>query len=73
MCEVAGDREGKEGKNMQHNKVSIVQTEKQLKNYTGVEGNTAQSIRMPFVSALCSFLFFLASKAVSVIRVSSYT
>lgn len=61
-------RKDGEGKNMQGNKASIIQIEKQLKNYTGVEGNTAQSIRMPSVSALCSLLFFLASKAVSVIH-----
>lgn len=71
MWEVAGEKEGKERKIMQHNKVSIVQTEKQLKNYSGVEGNTVQSIRMPSVSALCSFILFLASEAVSAIRVSS--
>lgn len=63
-----GEREGRERKIMQHNKANIVQTEKQLKNDTGVEGNTARSIRMPSVSALCSLLFFLASKAVSVIH-----
>lgn len=37
-----GDREGRKGKNMQQNKANIVQTEKQLKNYIGVEGKTTQ-------------------------------
>lgn len=53
---------------MQHNKANTVQIDKQLKNYIGVEGNMAQSIRMPSVSALYSLLFFLAFKAVSVIH-----
>lgn len=37
-----GDREGRKGKNMQQNKANIVQSEKQLKNYIGVEGKTTQ-------------------------------
>lgn len=37
-----GDREERKGKNMQQNKANIVQTEKQLKNYIGVEGKTTQ-------------------------------
>lgn len=53
---------------MQQNKANIIPIEKQLKNYTEVAGNTAHPIRMPSVSALCSLLFFLASKAVSVIH-----
>lgn len=59
-------RQEKEGvKIIQYNKANIVQTEKQLKNYIGIEGNIAQLMRMPSASAMCSLLFLLASKAVS--------
>lgn len=45
-------REERERNTVQHNKANIVQLEKQLKNYTEAEGNTAQSIRMPSVTAV---------------------
>lgn len=58
-----GKQEKEEGKIIQYNKANIVQAERQLKNYSGIEGNTAQLMRMLSASALCSLLFLFASKA----------
>lgn len=55
-----GRQEKEGGKIIQYNKANIVQTEKQLKNYIGIEGNIAQLMRM--LSASAPFYFSLHPK-----------